>query len=71
MVGIPENLKEVLQRMTNGEKGLHTKVIEPYKLVRTSTIPELLKELVASEIKSKKFVVHKKRKDILILRRPE
>ena len=64
-----EKLKEVLSRMRRGEPGLHTKTIEPYKLVRLSTIPVLLKDLVASDIKRKKFEVVKKHGDILILKR--
>ena len=65
-----EKLKEVLGRMQRGEPGLHTKTIEPYKLVRLSTLPLLLKDLVASDIKRKKFEVVKKTKGILILKRP-
>ena len=64
-----EKLKEVLGRMRRGEPGLHTKIIEPYKLVRLSTIPVLLKDLVTSDIKRKKFEVVKKHGDILILKR--
>ena len=67
---ISEKLKEVLGRMQRGEPGLHTKTIEPYKLVRLSTLPVLLKDLVASDIKRKKFEVIKKTKGILILKRP-
>lgn len=67
---ISEKLKEVQGRMQRGEPGLHTKTIEPYKLVRLSNLPLLLKDLVASDIKKKKFEVVKKSKGILILRRP-
>ena len=56
--------------MHKGEPGLHTKTIEPYKLIRLSTVPSLLKDLVASEIKRKKFKVVKKANGILILKRP-
>ena len=66
----PEAIKEVTGRMLKGEKGLHTKLIEPYKLVRLDTLPVLLKELVADEIQRKKFKVVKKHKGILILKRP-
>ena len=69
-MGTTEKLKEVLSRMHKGEPGLHTKTIEPYKLVRLSTVPSLLKDLVASEIKRKKFKVVKKANGILILKRP-
>ena len=65
-----EKLKEVLGRMQRGEPGLHTKIIEPYKLVRLTNLPVLLKDLVASDIKRKKFEVVKKHGDILILKRP-
>lgn len=69
-MGTTEKLKEVLHRMQSNEPGLHTKIIEPYKLVRLSTLPVLLKDLVASEIKRKKFKIIKKRGGILILKRP-
>ena len=67
-------IREVIERMAKGEQGLHTKLIEPYKIVRVTTIPVLLKDLVHKELRNKKFEVKKKLKrnghTILLLRRP-
>lgn len=67
-------IKEVIERMAKGEQGLHTKLIEPYKIVRMTTIPTLLKDSVSLDLKRKKFELKKKISykghTILLLRRP-
>lgn len=67
-------VKEVIERMVKGEKGLHTKLIEPYKVVRMTKIPTLLKNSVNWDLKHKKFEVKKKINykghTILLLKRP-
>lgn len=67
-------VKEVIERMAKGEKGLHTKLIEPYKIVRMTTLPRLLKDSVSLDLKRKKFELKKKINykghTILLLRRP-
>lgn len=69
------DIKETIQRMGRGEAGLHTKTIEPYKIVRTTSLPNLLGDLVKQDLAQKKFEVAKKLKvhghTIIILRRPE
>ena len=45
-----EKIKEVIQRMVAGESGLHTKTVGQVKLVRKSTLPTLLADLVDRDI---------------------
>jgi len=45
-----ESLREVVLRMKNGERGLHTKTIGPLKLVRVGeTMPKLLLQSVEQQ----------------------
>lgn len=46
-----EKIQEVIQRMVAGERGLHTKTVGPIKLVRKSTLPTLLADLVDHDIR--------------------
>lgn len=67
--------REIIQRMSRGEPGLHTKTIEPYKIVRMTSLPIILRELISHDIKRKKLELARKLTvnghKILILRRPE
>ena len=46
-----EKIKEVIQRMVAGESGLHTKIVGQVKLVRRSTLPTLLADLVDQDVR--------------------
>lgn len=74
-----EQLLEVIARMAKGEAGLHTKVVgagrpDEVKVVRLNTLPLLLREDLARQVKSKKWVKHKTIQQnghsICVLRRP-
>lgn len=62
-------LKEVLQRMNAGETSLHSKVVGPLKIFRLKTLPILLAELLASDLKRGRLVAVKRSKEILICER--
>lgn len=68
-------MKEIIQRMSKDELGLHTKIIEPYKVVRMTTLPAILLEMLKRDVAQKKFKLVKKitvnGHRIAIFRRPE
>lgn len=45
-----EKIKEVIQRMLSGETALHTKTVGHVTLVRKSTLPILLEEVVSHDV---------------------
>lgn len=46
-----QKLKEVIQRMKSGEKGLHSKIVGPIKVFREDTLPKILKDVMEIDIK--------------------
>lgn len=55
-----DRLKEVIQRMVKGEKGLHTKIVGDFKLVRVQGIPKLLAANVKRDLDRKYYVFRKR-----------
>jgi hypothetical protein len=62
-------LKEVIQRMNAGEKGLHSKIIGPIKVFRLDTLPRLLRGQLKLDLQRKRLKVLKKHKGVLICER--
>jgi len=57
-------LQEIVTRMTNGEKGLHTKTVGPLKMVRIADIPWALIGMVRVDVAQGKLVYLKTFKGI-------
>lgn len=62
-------LKEVIQRMKSGEKGLHTKTVGPIKAFRVGTLPILLKDQLKCDLRKGSLKVLKQSGGILLCER--